>query len=202
MPTQTVTSFDLKAPSLSVFQECTHLVSTTWHHLLPTLGHPKIGLHPLRTGQQQDRHHLQVYFSLSLTLIFLSVCLCHCTRQIRSVCLKVNHFEARHQKKKGVPMSHLLHIKIAKDKQSPVSLSSPIFISSTSWISVKSLTPAHGVSLVHLHRNVSLASLYFKRSSSRTFPSVRPRGVAPCSSPSALCMTLRVVASIIMISSN
>lgn len=46
---------------------------------------------------------------LSSSLFFLSVCLCHCTRQIWSVCLKVNHFKSRHQKKGGADVSFATH---------------------------------------------------------------------------------------------
>jgi len=57
-----------------VFQECTHLALTTWPHLHRTQGHPKIGLHPPRTGRRRQHHqqHLQVYFPL-FSLFFSSV---------------------------------------------------------------------------------------------------------------------------------
>lgn len=72
-----------------VFQECTRLGLTTWPHLLPILGHPKIGLHHPRTGQQHHHHHLQVCISLafclslSVSLYFPSLYIC-VTAPVRS----------------------------------------------------------------------------------------------------------------------
>lgn len=119
-----------------MYQECTHLVSTTWLHLLPTLGHPKTGLHRPRTGRQKLRH-LQVCFSLQLSLYFSSLYVC-VTAPVRSDLSASKWITLNHATKKWVLMSHLLHIKIWKDKQSPLSI--PIHFSGTLWISVKTVS--------------------------------------------------------------
>lgn len=90
----------------------------------------------------------------------ISVCLCHCTRQIGSVCLKVNHFVAR-------------HLQRGADVSSDTRPNSTFKL----YLSLAHLVPLHlvdvrlpriGVGLIH---SVRLAYLYFRKSwSSRGLP--------------------------------
>lgn len=148
-----------------MFQECTHLVWTTWPHLPLTLGHPKIGLHPPRTGQH---HHLQVCFSLFLSH---SVCLCHCTRQIWSVLPQSESLQST-PPQKWVLMSHLLLIKITRGKHIPPS-------------SYSSLAPC-GIWWKWFHSELGVPVMPvwhvfdFKEELSRMFACVHPQAVPPC----------------------
>lgn len=138
-----------------MFQECTHLVLTTWPLLPRTLGHHKTGLHPLRTGQHHHHNHLQVCFSHSpffthslFIYFFFFLCATALVRSDLSASTWITSKHAIKKEKRGVLMSPSLQIKMSRNK-TVFSPSCCCFSSNFGDFRLKTASPSVHQSVLH-----------------------------------------------------